>query len=636
MPVDVAALPERVGRYDVVLALRTDDRGAACLARASGLGGFDRFVVLEIAAKAFQERDDFAKLMIDEATRIANLRHTNVVPVYDVGDDAAGVFLVTEYVPGTTLANLKGAPKDVALRVLVDALSGLHAAHEHGDDEGRSYNLVHGDLAPASVVIGTDGIARVADLPLARATRRAAKPLGDRFASPERIRGEDLDARADVWSAGVIAWEILTGTTFVATDAGDPPRVKSVDGAGGISDEIDAAVAGALKNDKAARTATCAAFAKELSSAARAAGMFAEVDRVAEHVKTVAGPDLARRREKIQQPKADERAEDKPSTLPGVSASAPDVVAAAANADAPAAAADPAEKSSPKAPLPARASLPSVPPAPLKVADSPISVLALQVDLSAYRGDRANTALLGAVASPASDAAVDAAAEAGRDAAPAVDADEIYRSPVAVGPSTGTSDAKSFLAGPLAKHEKIALIAGGGLLVVALGIGIARCASGPSTGASAATSGSASAATSLASGAAMGSAMAGSSRAGILHVTANGTIAKVAVGDRTVEVDPDTTAEIDLTPAERAKTLKVFVTSTEGKIATATVDPGVRGIEVLFGDRDTLPPPPPPSGAASYAGGASSTTTTHTTAPAGGGGGSGGGKRTWPKRGPRK
>jgi hypothetical protein len=106
----VTALPERIGRYDVVLPLRTDDRGAAWLARASGLGGFDRFVVIEIAAKAFQERKDFSKLVIDEATRIANLRHTNVVPVYDVGEDEAGVFLVTEYVPGTSLAELKSAP----------------------------------------------------------------------------------------------------------------------------------------------------------------------------------------------------------------------------------------------------------------------------------------------------------------------------------------------------------------------------------------------------------------------------------------------------------------------------------------------------------------------------------------------
>lgn len=620
------AAPERVGRYDVVLPLRTDDRGAAYLARASGLGGFDRFVVVEIPAKAFQERKDFSKLVIDEATRIANLRHTNVVPVYDVGEDGAGVFLVTEYVPGSTLDDLASTPKDVALRILVDALQGMHAAHEHADDDGKSFNLVHGDLAPSSVVVGTDGIARIADLPLARATRRAAKPLGDRFASPERVRGDEIDRRADVWSAGVLAWEILTGSTFAANDAGDAPRVKSVDGAGGIADEIDAAVAGALKSDKEGRTATCAAFAKELSAAARAAGMLAEVERVAEHVKTVAGPDLAKRRDKLKvAEKPDEKEADKPSTLPGMAASTPEAV------DVSKAAAE--EKPAPKPPLPL--SLPDVPPAPLKVIDSPISVLALQVDLSAYRGDRANTAVLGALdVSDEDKAAAAAAPVAAADASAASAAEEepeVYRSPVAAGPSTGTSDGRGFLAGPLAKHEKIALAVGGGLLVVALGIGIARCAGGPSGGPSAAGSGSASAGGLVA----VTSASASAARQGVLHVTANGTIAKVAIGDRAVEIlDADTTAEVDLTPAERTKTLKVVVTSTEGRVATATVDPGVRGIDVIFPDRDTLPPPPPPpnGSVAQQTGGAA----THTTAPAGGGGGGGSGKRTWPKRGPRK
>lgn len=622
---DAPALPERVGRYDVVLSLRTDDRGATYLARASGLGGFDRFVVLEIAAKAFQDREDFSKLAIDEATRIANLRHTNVVPVYDVGEDGAGVFLVTEYVPGTTLADLKSAPKDVALRILVDALAGLHAAHEHADDEGRSFNLVHGDLAPSSIVVGTDGIARIADLPLARATRRASKPLGDRYASPERVRGDDLDARTDVWSAGVIAWEILTGSTFATTDASDPPRVKSMDGAGGIADEIDAAVSGALKNEKGERTATCAAFAKELSAAARAAGMFAEVERVAEHVKTAAGPDLAKRRERLKEPAKKEEEEKKP-TMIGVSA---------AKADAPdeskAGETKAEEKPAPKAPRPL--SLPDVPGAPLKVVDSPISVLALEVDLSAYRGDRAQTSVFGAVSTSEADTN-DAKAKAKEPEPEAEEKEEIYRSPVAAGPSTGTAGSRSILGGPLAKHEKIALGVGGALLVIAVGIGIARCSSSSSNGPSAAASGSASAAASLASASTAGSGAA-PSRAGVLTVKANGAISKVAIGDRTVEVLEDETAEVDLTPAERNKTLKVSVTSVEGRVATATVDPGVRGIEVLFGDRDTLPPPPPPPGGSAAQ--AASGSTVHTSTPAGaGGGGGGGGKRTWPKRGPRK
>src|SRR5205823_4126244 len=120
---------------------------------------------------------EFIDMFLDEARLAARIRHPNVVATLDVQQDEEGVFLVMEYVEGPTLMGMlrearrsgKKMPVDVALRVMLDSLAGLHAAHELTGADGEPLNLVHRDVSPANILLGVDGVTRLTDFGVARA-----------------------------------------------------------------------------------------------------------------------------------------------------------------------------------------------------------------------------------------------------------------------------------------------------------------------------------------------------------------------------------------------------------------------------------------------------------------------------------
>ncbi len=181
-----------------------------------------------------------------------------------------------ECVPGETLAGLRrlsldrdGAdlPRAVAMRILVDALDGLDAVHSLTDEHGRPLHLVHRAFAARKILVGTDGVARLADF--ASSASGSSSPSGP--VAPELTNASASDQRVDVWAAGLVAWEILTGRT---PEAGvDLPNPKSV--AGDVSDVLDALIVRAIHPDRDQRPASAGELARELASAARSAGLLA-------------------------------------------------------------------------------------------------------------------------------------------------------------------------------------------------------------------------------------------------------------------------------------------------------------------------------------------------------------------------
>src|SRR4029079_5897106 len=137
--------PERIGRYELLLPIGSGGMATVFLARAQGVGGFERDVALNII-HAHLRADEESKLhLLDEARLAARIRHPNVVPVIEVGDDPFGVYLVMDYVEGDSLAGImrvaKGAKERLPFRhiarILVDTLGGLHAAHELTNEAGQ-------------------------------------------------------------------------------------------------------------------------------------------------------------------------------------------------------------------------------------------------------------------------------------------------------------------------------------------------------------------------------------------------------------------------------------------------------------------------------------------------------------------
>ncbi len=312
-------MPERVGRYDLLLPIASGGMATVYLARSQGVGGFERLVALKLTHAHLREHEDFSGGLVDEAKLAARIRHPNVVPVLDVGDDPNGVFLVMEYVEGDSLAGLRrraaaageGLPQAVVLSILLDALAGLHSAHELKGGNGERVGLVHRDFSPQNILVGVNGIAWLTDFGVAKAATRLTNTATGlikgklSYMSPEQARGEALDRRCDVWAAGVVAWEALAGrslyksendvATLLKIATQEPPRLGTV--VPGFSPELDHAVAWALTMDLPQRCPTAADLARSLRKAAPAA----DREEVAEWVTRLTESKLAERHARIRE-----------------------------------------------------------------------------------------------------------------------------------------------------------------------------------------------------------------------------------------------------------------------------------------------------------------------------------------------
>ena len=174
----------------------------------------DRRVALKVMHADLARDEDFVDRFIGEAKSAARLSHPNVVSVYDQGRDGPYPYLAMEYLPGRTLRDLLGErgwfPPREALAIMVPLLSGLAAAHRAG--------IVHRDVKPENVLIAPDGHLKVVDFGLARALSvssqtRTGVIIGTvAYLAPEQVTGISADARTDVYAAGIVLFELLTGT----------------------------------------------------------------------------------------------------------------------------------------------------------------------------------------------------------------------------------------------------------------------------------------------------------------------------------------------------------------------------------------------------------------------------------------
>jgi len=309
--------PERVGRYEVLLPIASGGMATVYLARSVGVAGFEREVALKLTHAHLRENREFASDLIEEAKLAVRIRHPNVVSVLDAGEDSHGLFLVMDYVEGDTLAALQAGaasrgsrlPWRVGLRLLLDALAGLQAAHDLRDVDGRAMGLVHRDFSPQNVLVGIDGTGRLTDFGIAKAVTRLGQTstgvikgkLG--YMPPEQARGMPLDRRCDVWAAGVVAWELIAGTRLYSGDEAamllkivseTPPPLHEV--VEDVPAEIERAIARALEPDRNRRWPTASAFARALQAAAQPLELIGEPEEVADAIQDLVAGKLESRR----------------------------------------------------------------------------------------------------------------------------------------------------------------------------------------------------------------------------------------------------------------------------------------------------------------------------------------------------
>jgi len=216
----------RLGRYEVLTQLASGGMGGVYVARAQGVAGFERLVAIKVLHPHLAHEEEFISMFLDEARLAARIRHPNVVPTLDVSDtEGAGYFIVMDYVEGDHLGALLRAsahagqrlPEPVVVRILMDALAGLAAAHGLVDERGDPLNLVHRDVSPHNIMVGKDGVSRLTDFGVAKAEVRLSSTREGQFKgklsymAPEHASTGDADQRSDIFSMGIILWECLAG-----------------------------------------------------------------------------------------------------------------------------------------------------------------------------------------------------------------------------------------------------------------------------------------------------------------------------------------------------------------------------------------------------------------------------------------
>ncbi len=208
-PSDLPTPGQTISHYEILELLGQGAMGSVFKAKDLRLR---RFVALKVMNREMVGSDQGAKRLISEAQAAAALEHPNICPVYEIDEYQGCPFIVMAYIPGSNLLKKMSSQLmkvDEAFRVTRQIALGLQAAHEKG--------VVHRDIKPANVLVADDGVVKIADFGLAKMqdmTRitRAGGTVGTLpYTSPEQIRGEDVDGRADLWSVGVVLYQMLTG-----------------------------------------------------------------------------------------------------------------------------------------------------------------------------------------------------------------------------------------------------------------------------------------------------------------------------------------------------------------------------------------------------------------------------------------
>jgi serine/threonine-protein kinase len=309
--------PSRVlGRYAMYEQFAAGGMATLHYGRLLGPSGFSRTVAIKRLHAHLSEDPDFVAMFLDEARLAARIHHPNVIQTLDVESSEGELFVVLDYVHGDSLSRLlrearrlgESPSPEIVGTILFGALEGLHAAHEALDARGEPLELVHRDVSPHNLLVGTDGIARVLDFGVAKARGRAQTTRVGQlkgklaYMAPEQLGGK-VTRRTDVFAASVVLWEALTGTRlFKGDDEGEvvdkllhqaipSPRQYSPL----VTPELEEVVMRGLEREPSRRFAS----AREMAIAVESHVALATPIEVGSFVARVGGVTLAQRAERV-------------------------------------------------------------------------------------------------------------------------------------------------------------------------------------------------------------------------------------------------------------------------------------------------------------------------------------------------
>ncbi len=309
----------RAGNYELLLDLASGGMATVYLARASDR---DLLVAVKRPHKHLANDKMFMTMLLDEARLASAIDHPGVVRVRELGFEGGEPFIVLDYVEGCALSDLRkelsaadrSMATKVAVRIVLDALAGLHAAHELKDESGKPLGIIHRDISPHNVMVGIDGVARLTDFGIAKAEDRMQVTRTHEvkgklaYLAPERVdKRRTCTRQSDLFSMGVVLWECLAGRRlFRGEDAVDTleevmhspiPRLRQL--GANVPPALDEVLACALSRDLGVRFKTAAELAMAIERSA-GRGNIGSAREVSEVVEIVFGGRLRLRHQQLR------------------------------------------------------------------------------------------------------------------------------------------------------------------------------------------------------------------------------------------------------------------------------------------------------------------------------------------------
>lgn len=217
---------DKLGPYAIVEQIAAGGMAEIYLAKTQGVAGFVKHCALKVIHADFASDEDFVQMLIDEAKIAVRLTHANIAQIHELGRYRDTYYIAMEYVDGADLFRVMrrlselgvAVPIDIAVYVAQEICTGLHYAHQRRDDKGQPSNIIHRDISPQNVLISYAGEVKIVDFGIAKAAQRTQQTQAGvikgkcYYMSPEQAWGKRVDHRTDVFSAGVVLYEVLTGS----------------------------------------------------------------------------------------------------------------------------------------------------------------------------------------------------------------------------------------------------------------------------------------------------------------------------------------------------------------------------------------------------------------------------------------
>ncbi len=278
-----------LGRYELLMPIARGGMATVWAARLKGSRGFQKIVAIKTILPDLIEDPRFNEMFLEEAKLASRIHHPHVVEIHDLGELDGVLYLVMEWVDGEPLSvvlksatKTGGLPLPIAVRITSEACAGLHAAHELRDEGGDLLGLVHRDVSPQNLLITFEGVVKVVDFGVAKATGSASSTTAGQvkgkaaYMSPEQARGEVIDRRSDIFALGIALYSMSTGqhpfrgdndavtVQHICSRAPPDPPSRIVPG---YPAALEAVVLKALAKDRHQRYATANDLLRDLDQA---------------------------------------------------------------------------------------------------------------------------------------------------------------------------------------------------------------------------------------------------------------------------------------------------------------------------------------------------------------------------------